>query len=181
MIVDYFGGRDGRVWLGASEAGNLAVLKFSRNHVDAQAVLEKEAALWEDIWGIKVKVCQMYKHPCLIMPFVFHFKLVDGIPKLVTQDGLPVNMTADSGEREWDGLDLSSVDPVETAREALTIMAKKGYRYHDVKLGHVGVLPVLTGGALQLYPVLIDLSDVSVDENVDVEELVNKLVYELDY
>ncbi len=216
LMQDYHGGRDGYVWLAATCSENninIIVIKFSKllsnekkyytvdeiNEVRLDS-LENEASNWENIWNIKPRVEKILDQPCIIMPFVFHCKMIkdkiffmppykwvkedDEIPFIFENKEINDNELFD-----MDKCDKYINDPILVAKEAIRNMLDMGYLHNDIKWSHVGLLPIKedhNGDRLTLKPILIDLTDVEyigiksqIEKDTLFESLFQKLMKKL--
>jgi hypothetical protein len=194
FIQDFHGGKDGRVWLTISEAGKLAVCKISKDRC-----YEDEAVFWNEIWGPNLAyTTTLLNANALIMPFVFHAHIVNG--RIIFRPfgckwSLGDCTMDDIGNSEIPGefhrsLEIYYNDPLLVAKEALTHMAKAGYRHCDLEWRHVGLRPyklsaaereatkcdsLKEGAQWGVQPVLIDLHDtVKIPPGDDKEVVVNE-------
>ena len=172
FIQDFYGGKDGHVWLTMSAAGNLAVCKLSRN-----VSYKEEAKFWKIIWGCtSVYTTTLSKVNALVMPFVFHGYVDKTNRKVVFRpfghkwSSRNYSCTIDDiikseipGEFD-DSLQKYYDDPMLAAKDALAAMAEKGFRHGDLAWRHVGLLPYPLRRKRKIIkwgvkPVLIDLHD----------------------
>ena len=181
-MADYHAGRDGRVWLAISAKGQLAVLKFS-SQPDPLTSLTEESRYWNEIWDCTTKVITLYSQYCLVMPFVFHYKLINGRLTIANYDVWPANFH-DHEHAQLETFDLGNYIPIDVAREALKGMARKRYRHNDIEWRHVGLMPfqdTKNNRSWKLKPVMLDLSDITqtIDE-YNIEEIIRNLEADLE-
>lgn len=74
LLQQYHGGADGLVWLAASAAGNLVVLKFGfgQDREQVKKSLNAEAERWQRLWGANARTIKLFRRWVLVMPFAFH-------------------------------------------------------------------------------------------------------------
>ena len=109
LVTDLGGGGDGRVWLACTGAGNVCVLKFSKNE-DHQ--LEKEKRIWKKAWNCNVIIKRLNNLPVLIMLWV-----------------------KPCSENEFHSNEEVKV----SVKDAVTRMASVGYMHDDLRWRHVGL------------------------------------------
>jgi hypothetical protein len=191
LLVDFYGGRDGRVWLGCNASGHLTVIKLSTDRC-----YETEAAVWKDVWGVaEVRTTVILDAQALLMPFAFHGVRVGSRVRFNSfaqwdgEEELTVIVILESEAlNKFDEEQLRSYydDPLRCAEEAIREMACKGYRHGDLWWRHVALLPVAPAstpsasgadtseqGKWTVRPILIDLHDVEKLTDVDkIEDVV---------
>ncbi|RUP51251.1 hypothetical protein BC936DRAFT_149239 [Jimgerdemannia flammicorona] len=160
ICLAYLGsGAEGLVWLTTTESGTGCVIKLAsaikpiqkleENPFDEE-MLEKirdeeaerkkafdhlvhEAAAWGTIWGIEARAQLVGGQPALIMPYF----------QMCSREELQAN-----------------VEYRNAAKDALLLMAQKGYKHGDLSPRHVGFYKKTEQKHLHLHAVFIDLSHV---------------------
>lgn len=177
LIQDYGDGADGRVWLGASNAGNLAIIKFSKfQEGDASGIndkklrLEEENNAWNSIWKQQTRVITLHNQPALLMPFAFHCKYYNKQTKKIIFNGpdhreptLFYFNSSNEAKPEHIVLFENQITQAESnpriiVEQAISTMIEQGYEHQDLHWRHVALLPNVDDGTLK--PILIDLSRV---------------------
>jgi hypothetical protein len=207
LLQDYHGGRDGRVWLAAAEHGkqtnnpniSLVVIKFSRYGEDDKKILSSnaiekgrlevltnESKHWKEIFNIKARVERVLDQPCIIMPFVFHCKLVKIDGEKVIRFVPPytwdkskydiLNLNDEVVEHAlFDKLQYKKYvdDPIIAAKEALIKVLDANYIHNDIKWSHIGLRPHEVNKKWILTPIMIDLTDMTYAEMSEDEKEIN--------
>ena len=108
LFADLGGGGDGWVWLACTPKGNACVLKFS----DDKESLDKEAAIWNEVWKCEVLVKILNNRSVLVMPWLKH----------CTED------------------DYANDPNIRSAvNEAVEKFANAGYLHDDIHYRHIGL------------------------------------------
>lgn len=185
LLRDYHGGADGRVWLGATEGGNLAVINLSKS-----SKFDSECRAWKTIWEAKnARVCTLMGCNSLIIPYAFHaYCAHDGairfrsLYKWSAGDSKAEDITAKVGDIPVcaESAHRYCSAPRVAAEEALRSMAEKGYIHCDIKWAHLALLPVRKDGKFILRPILIELHRVELIGEKTVNEIVNAGLAQLD-
>lgn len=170
FLQDYHGGRDGRVWLSVTGAGNLVVIKLSPD-----SKFNKECENWNAIWGVSNVFCTtLYNANALILPFAFHARrtLHNEI-----RFRSPNHWTSDVDSKEQATYNSEMTDKISheslskyvnnpqlAAEEAITAMVEQGYVHQDIAWRHVALLPQRPNSNKStewtVKPILIDLHQV---------------------
>jgi len=192
LIQDYHGGADGRVWLVVNGKGKLAVMKLTKG----QGYID-ESKRWNAIWDCdtftKTKV--FGNSNAILMPFAFHAYCEKnrvtfrGLNHWKTDHGtideILINPEVDV---KFDNNQVNSYfnNPKQVAKEAIQVMANKGWIHSDLHWRHVALLPYydLTNKIWKVRPILIDLTRCEkiknvADINTVVEDSMNILNDEL--
>jgi hypothetical protein len=169
LIRDYQSGGDGRVWLGCSAAGNLAVVKFLHNekHNYLQRVTS-EVNHWNTLFGQNTAYTKtLFGVTAIVMPFVFHCRYNSDdhtwqfINSLSEWNSKTESIGAEPRfrEQEVDGLLDRFQDVRSTAEEAIDLFARHKLIHQDIELRHLGLFPVFgqSPTVTALVPTFIDL------------------------
>ena len=106
LLLDFGGGGDGRVWLGATRLGKVCVFKFYGKN---EELAMKEKKLWKEIWNIDVNIVDFMEQSVLVMPWL----------KPCTEDEV-----------------IRKKEVNVAVKEAVERFAKMGYRHDDLHLRH---------------------------------------------
>jgi len=180
LLRDYYGGTDGKVWLAASQQGNLCVLKFLKDVTveDTQTLVEKEVAMWHKMGIMETFACELNKTWAIVMPYAFHcMKNDDGgdakccltLNKWYARDITVLH------EEELEIAHYKEVAeivqglvPSEVLHDAIMSFAKKMLVQEDVEWRHVAVIPKFKKGEfVKLIPSFIDLGRVALSETFE--------------
>jgi hypothetical protein len=175
LIRDYHSGGDGRVWLGCSERGNLAVVKFLHNEsndtINYLHRVESEIQVWNDLFGVNTAYTKtLFGVTAIVMPFVFHCRNNNNTWHLTNSLSKWNSNSEDIGAEPVLKEDVNALlgafnDIRTTATRAIDLFAQHKLIHQDIELRHLGLLPVFKEGSLQLVPTFIDLSRVASHDN----------------
>lgn len=147
LLKDLQGGRDGRVWLGATNSGACCVIKFlkmprherpeeftdeelSAELSSTMVKAQEEAAMWRTLWNLDAVALKLAGKPVVVLPWL---------------------KTLDENSREWHDPEV-----VHLIADAVHIMVTKGICHNDIEKRHVGLYKL----GHELRVALLDLSDV---------------------
>jgi hypothetical protein len=175
LIRDYHSGGDGRVWLGCSERGNLAVVKFLHNEsndtINYLHRVESEIQVWNDLFGVNTAYTKtLFGVTAIVMPFVFHCRNNNNTWHFTNSLSKWNINSEDIGAEPVLKEDVNALlgafnDIRTTATRAIDLFAQHKLIHQDIELRHLGLLPVFKEGSLQLVPTFIDLSRVASHDN----------------
>lgn len=193
LLQNYHGGGDGHVWLAASEAGRLAVLKFPKRTAESTAdslaeQLAAECTVWKG-WTEAARVLQLGDRQALVMPFAFRARFDIAAAMTAHPPLAPEGFITFQGPNAWvmDGSGGRPVDniaeddqvckavcdfvyvhsAVGIAREAITRFMAQGLVHGDLCWRHVALLPKKMKHGWQVESILIDLTRVQAAEAAD--------------
>jgi hypothetical protein len=167
ILKYYRSGGDGRVALCTTPDGNLGVLKFP---VDESLDLDKEAELWNKLWGTDVPIIRVCSRRALLFPFCFHIKVLENKPVFCGLSEWNGIKSPDHQDLNGDDQIRDKVNPVQlkyyqedpaiACRTALERMCEFGLEHGNWKWDHVALLPKYNTNTDQydLSPILLDLS-----------------------
>ena len=175
ILQYYHRGGDGRIALACSGKGNLCVLKFPLDLENENETLEKEAKLWNFLWGTECRVVKVRSRRALLMPFCFHVRIITGKPVFCSiqtwkkRSLSEIPLLKDKEVSDFELLDMAMLqsyvtNPIENVlHKCIRRMLSCNISHDDLKWEHLALWPKFNdlSGKFEVQPILLDLTRTS--------------------